>query len=145
MKLIGMKESPKREQVYYYLELSSKEEIELYLEKFQGEFKTFFKKLINGEEPPRRWDHVKVEGTPAALFYSAIVKMKISETTPYEAINEMADLKVKGLYELQERYGAVAVNLDTGTMRPPFDEKDTIVSCEDVSDFNIAKDDYATI
>jgi hypothetical protein len=30
-------------------------------------------------------------------------------------------------------------------MRPPFDEKDTIVSCEDVSDFNIAKDDYATI
>lgn len=145
MRLITTKESPKREKVYYYLELNNKDEVAFYLEKFQSEFKEFFKKLINGEEPPRRWDHVAVEGTPAALFYSAVVKMNISDTSPYDAINEMSQLKVKGLYEILERYGCVAVNLETGTMRPPFNENDYILSKQDVSDFDIKRDTYEHI
>ncbi len=145
MKLITIKESPKRKEIYYYLELKNKSEVAFYLDKFQDEFKVFFKKLITGHEPPRRWDHVQVKGTPASLFYSAIVAMKISDITPYQAINKMSELKVQGLYEILERYGRVCVNLDTGTMRPPFDENDTVLTIEDISDFDIKKDDYVSI
>lgn len=137
MKLIGMKETPKRTEIYYYLELESKSEIEIYLDKFQDEFQTFFKQLIKGDEAPKRWDHVQVKGTPAALFYSAVVSMKIHEVSPYQAIDDMAKLKVQGLYEILERYGSVCVSLEYGTMRPPFHEDETVVSNDDVSDFDL--------
>lgn len=145
MRLIGMKESPKREEVFYYVELESKEELAQYFSKFNEEFKRFFEELIKSDYSVKRWDHVQVKGVAAACFYSSVVKMKIDEVSPYQAINEMESLKHKIFNETLERYGSVCVSLLMGTCRPPFDENDIVVSNQEIKVLPLEEMDYSDI
>lgn len=147
MKLIGVKERLSKEEVYYYLEVETKEELNMYFEKFQDEFKAFFKSLITSNYAPKKWDHVQVKGTPAALFYSAVVRMGLTDRTPYESIDDMSALKVQVFNSSFDRYGSLCINLEMGTCRPPFtdDEIDLIVSNEKIESFDLKKDDYQNL
>jgi len=141
MRIIGTKEFRKDEKVYPYVKLESMSEVYAYLEKSNNEFSRFLKALISSEEPVRRWDHIRAEGTVMAEFYATVVNMKVNEISPYQSILDMSQLKAKGIVETFQREGCVCVNLETGTFRGDFDnEYDIVVSDEVLLELDIEQD-----
>lgn len=144
MRLIGMKASPVRE-VYYYLQLETMEELDLYFQKFEGEFSSLLSALLKSDYPVNRWDHAQVEGVASAAFYTAITQMKMHDVSPFDAMGAMSELKRNTFVETFKRFGSICVDFKMGTCRPPFTEDEIVVSNEQVDALNIPEADYSEI
>lgn len=105
---------------YTYVEIESLDEYLNLLNVAKSELDNFLKYLIKTDEKAYRWDHIKADGMNKSLFTASVNMAKFNGSSILMEMDNLINIRNKGILETLEKHGSVLINPDMGTYREPF-------------------------
>lgn len=124
---------------YTYIEIESLLELSYLFHACKSELDNFLVHLLKTDEPLYRWDHIEASGFNKALFSASVQTAKLKGSSVFMEMNDLINIRNKGLFETINDYGSVCIMPTTGSYRQPFKENEDYIKIKEVVEIDAIK------